>query len=72
MFPLTAFGLFITFLYNISGFPTEIKISLIWFIHLNLLPCCDSISIMLYIILESFVSLLFNTGIQKPIIRDLY
>ena len=57
MFPLTAFGLFITFLYNISGFPTDIKISLKWFIHFNLLPCCDSLSKILYRILESFVSI---------------
>ena len=39
-------------------------------IHLKLLPWFDSFSIILYIILESFVCSLFNKEIQKPIMRD--
>ena len=70
MFPLTAFGLFIILRSNISGLPIEMRISLIWLIHLKLLPCFDSFSIILYMSLESLVFSLFSRDIQKPIIRD--
>ena len=45
MFPLTAFGLFIILRSNISGLPMEMRISLIWLIHLKLIPCFDSVTI---------------------------